>query len=209
MKKYLSLIISIMLFCSSVSIGRVQALGSTPPEVETAQLTGSRPEGSTVMLDYNLNEYRGEKPMAWDSDFTNFSHIAQGTTSGYYKFSKVSGGTSYFFSPTSKVFDVKPNRNYLISALVYCDFDRVNSEVNVGMRASAGADITTGDPKGEGRTTLIDGFHGLPATTNGQWLRFETTVTTPPEAKKARFYGAWYGFEDTNEVFCIADMEVI
>lgn len=209
MKKYISLIISITLFCAYISIGTVQALGSTPPEIAISQLTGSRPAGATEKLDYDLCTYLGEKPMAWDSDYTNFSYVSQSLLKGYYKFSKVSGGTSYFFSPTSKVFDVKPNRNYLISALVYCDFDRANSEVNMGIRTGAGADITTGDPKGEGRTTLIDGFHGLPATTNGQWLRFETTVTTPPEAKKGRFYGAWYGFEDPNEVFCIADMEVI
>lgn len=185
-----------------------EAFGSIPPAVMQAQLSGSRPEGGLLLLDYNLNTKRDSKPMAWDDAYTLFSY----DESGYYRFSRVSGNNSYFFSPTAgagKVFDVKPNRNYLVSALVYCDFDRANSEVNIGMRIGGGTDgATAADPAGEKPITLIDGFHGLPADTGGQWLRFETTVTTPPEAKKARFYGAWYGFKDPGEVFCIADMEV-
>ena len=201
MKKYVSLITSVALLCSSMSIGTVQALGSEPPQVEISQLTGSRPNGAEVMLDYNLYRDLGEKPMAWDSAYTHFSYVSKSWFGGYYKFSRVSGDNSYFFSPTDKIFDVQPNRNYLVSALVYCDFDRVNSEVNIGIRV----DSDSGEKE---NINLIDGFHGLPSNTNGQWLRFETTVTTPPDAKQARFFGRWYGFSDPDEVFCIADMEV-
>lgn len=205
MRKYISFIM--VLFCLTVAAepNVAEAFGSIPPAVTQTQLNGSRPEGGSLLLDYNLNTNRGNKPMAWDDTYTLFSY----DESGCYKFSRVSGNNSYFFSPTGRVFDVKPNRNYLVSALVYCDFDRVNSEVNVGMRIGGGTDgVTADDLAGEKPITLIDGFHGLPADTGGHWLRFETTVTTPPEAKKARFYGAWYGFKDPGEVFCIADMEV-
>lgn len=199
MKKFIILLaVSIGVTCFSC-LGTAFALGSNPPAVTASQLDGSRPDGGTVKLDYELNTNLGSKPMAWDDDYTCFDY----QSSGCYKFRKISGDNSYFFSPTKKVFDVLPNRNYLVSALVYCDFDRANSEVNIGMRVT-----TANDEGGEGYVTLIDGFHGLPADTNGQWLRFETTVTTPPEAEKARFYGAWYGFYNTDEVFCIADMEV-
>lgn len=205
MKKHISLITAMALLCAPMATATVSAMGSTPPAVASSQMTGTRPQGSTLKLDYNLCTNLGDKPMSWDEDYTSFVYSAP----GHYRLSRISGENSYFFSPTGYVFDVKPNRNYLVSALVYCDFDRVNSEVNIGMRVGAGtAEVTTADPKGEKPITLIDGFHGLPADTNGQWLRFETTVTTPPDAKKARFYGAWYGFTNPEEVFCIADMEV-
>lgn len=196
MKKLITLLaVSIGVTCFSC-LGTAFALGSNPPAVTSSQLDGSRPDGGTVKLDYELNTNLGAKPMSWDDAFTYFDY----QDSGCYKLRKISGNNSYFFNRASKVFDVLPNRNYLVSALVYCDFDRANSEVNIGMRVT---DST------EASVKLIDGFHGLPADTNGQWLRFETTVTTPPDAEKARFYGAWYGFYDTDEVFCIADMEVI
>lgn len=199
------------MFCFSLFGGgetAAYALGSKPPKVEEAELSGTRVYDGTLLLDYDLNTNRGTKPMAWDDRYTSFTY----NEDGYYSFSKISGTNSYFFSPTTgegKVFDVKPNRNYLVSALVYCDFDRTNSEVNIGMRVGAGTDgVTASDRAGEYPITLVDGFHGLPADTNGKWQRFETTVTTPPEAKKARFYGEWYGFNNSNEVFAIADMEV-
>lgn len=177
------------------------------PSVPSDMMSGTRPAGSRVLLDCALNQNLGDGAMSYDKAFTAFGYDS---ASQSYKLSRVSGHNSYFFSPTEAVFDVKPNRSYLVSALVYCNFDRNNSEVNVGIRVGAGtSDVSDDDPKGEKPITLIDGFHGLPSNTNGAWLRFETEVTTPADGAKARFYGAWYGFADESEEFYIADMEVV
>lgn len=178
------------------------------PSVPSGMMSGTRPENSEVLLDYYaLNQDVGNSAMSYDKAFTAFHYDS---ASQSYKFERVSGHNSYFFSPTNMVFDVKPNRSYLVSALVYCNFDRNNSEVNIGIRVGAGTStVSDDDPKGEKPITLIDGFHGLPSSTEGKWMRFETEVTTPADGKKARFYGAWYGFDDPGEEFYIADMEVV
>ncbi len=203
MKKGLFSGFVLSLVSAAVSVAAYAAAPSIPQDM----VSGSRPAGGVVVLDYALNQDLGTAAMAYDNAYTGFSFDE---ASGSYKLARKSGENSYFFNPTTSVFDVKPNRSYLVSALVYCNFDRNNSEVNIGLRVGAGSStITDDDPKGEKPITLIDGFHGLPSSTGGTWLRFETEVTTPADGKKARFYGAWYGFKDAGEEFYIADMEVV
>lgn len=194
MKKRLLTVLSILCFLAAGSAAA--AKNESPSAPAAAEMAGTRPNGSVLKLDYSLTDDLGSvKAFAVDDSFTAFAYDA----SGSYKLERTDGQTSYFLTPTRLVFDVKPNRKYLVSALVYCDFDRAESEINVGLRIGN---------ENENQITLIDGFHGLPSDTGGKWLRFETTVTTPYEAAKARFYGAWYGFGKEDEAFYIADIEV-
>lgn len=194
MKKRLLTVLSVL--CLITAGSAAAAKNESPSAPTAAEMTGTRPTGSVLKLDYSLNSDLGSvKPFAVDDSFTAFAYDA----SGSYKLERTDGQTSYFLTPTRLVFDVKPNRKYLVSALVYCDFDRADSEINIGIRVGN---------ENENQITLIDGFHGLPSDTGGRWMRFETTVTTPYEAAKARFFGAWYGFGNDSEKFYIADIEV-
>ncbi|MEM6460068.1 MAG: chitobiase/beta-hexosaminidase C-terminal domain-containing protein [Planctomycetota bacterium] len=74
---------------------------------------------------------------------------------------------------TERNVEIKPNRRYLLSALVRTDFDRFDAEFNLGLQALD----RLGNPL-PGRRDV-----GLPAKTRGPdgWQRFEAVVTTPPD----------------------------
>ncbi len=118
---------------------------------------------------------------------------------GCYRIGRKAGSTSgnpYFMGRRHSA--VLPNRSYLVSALVYTDFDRSDCEVNIGLASF----------NGKNNISLIDGFNGLPAKTEG-WQRINVVTTTAPDAVNARFYGMLAGFyEDTDGEFYIADVDL-
>ncbi len=69
---------------------------------------------------------------------------------------------------------LKPNRSYLLSTLIRADFDRVHAELNLGLQP-----MDAQANSFPGRREV-----GFPAHTEGPngWQRFETVITTPPNA---------------------------
>jgi len=88
-----------------------------------------------------------------------------------------------------------PNRSYIISALVDCDFDRP-VEINIGLRSVDG-----------GGKYVMWQFNGLPNKTNG-WQRWEWEVTADPQAVGAIFGVDIYDFPKQG-TFRIADVAFI
>ena len=76
-----------------------------------------------------------------------------------------------------------PNRNYVISALVNCDFQRP-IEINVGLRSIDG-----------GGRCVMSQFRGLPDQTNG-WQRWEWEITVEPGAAHGIFEIRFYDWLD-------------
>lgn len=192
--------------CISVFLGvwcsmTLTAFAATPGSIDESLLEYSTPDGASK---FELDYFELSKPgqvFSIDKRYTTYDFIPlSDEENGCYliKRGEEIKEAPYFMNPFW--LDVKPNRNYKVTALVWCDFDRDDCEVNMGMYIRG---------KDEKTVTLIDTFHGLPADTGGEWFRFETTVTTPPDAMQARFYGEFAGFkaEDDGE-FYIADVDV-
>lgn len=192
-------IISAVVALTFLTFLPVYAESELPPVPQSSELTVSAPTGATAVTtlnNLNLTKSGAVFSVANVVDY-NFVDLSNGT--GCYKFSRKSGtttGIAYFMNASS--FTVKPNRGYKLSALVYCDFDRTDCEVNLGFSVF----------NENNKETLVDAFHGLPAKTNG-WVRFETTLTTPFDASTARFYGLLHGFnEESDGSFYLADVDM-
>ena len=74
-----------------------------------------------------------------------------------------------------------PNRSYLLSALIDCDWER-SVEVNIGIQTLDG-----------GGKIAMSQFNGLPNKTDG-WRRWEWEITTDPQAAHGRFEFHIYNF---------------
>lgn len=95
--------------------------------------------------------------------------------------------------------ELKPNRNYIISALINCDYSRDTCEANFGFW----------EFDGDGSSVLYN-YIATPNVTNG-WYRFEGTVTTSSRTKSGCFSLALYGFDipDEKNKFYISDLHII
>jgi hypothetical protein len=87
---------------------------------------------------------------------------------------------------------LKPNRNYIISALINCDFQRP-TEINLGMATRDAA----------GKLALVQ-VNGLPNQTHG-WQRWEWEITTDPRAAHGLVELDVYQFGEY-DTFAIADL---
>lgn len=96
-------------------------------------------------------------------------------------------------------FALKPNRNYLISVLINCKYDRSDCEVSMGFEEF--------DKDG---SNVLRSYIGTPAETDG-WYRFEGTVTTSSRTVCGKFSLSLYGFNipDSENQFCISDLNIL
>ena len=96
-------------------------------------------------------------------------------------------------------FNLKPNRNYLISTLINCEYDRSSCEVSMGFNEY--------DEDGQ---SVLTNYIGAPAVTNG-WYRFEGIVTTSSRTAKGKFSLSLYGFNipDEENEFYISDLNIL
>ncbi len=107
---------------------------------------------------------------------------------------------------SQSTFNVLPNRNYLISALINADYDRQKvdfggSEVNLG--------IWTGEGDGsipEKRAWHSGYMNGTPSNTHG-WVRWEWEFTTSDRGGPSYFW--LRAFEMEGRDFKIADIQIV
>ncbi len=102
-------------------------------------------------------------------------------------------GNPYFsLKRAGQTFAVKPNTAYIISALIYCDFNKATSEAMLSLDDG-----------------MLVNFASLPWKTNG-WERFEKIVITGTEVTVGALGGSVAGgFKDGTEIFCVSDLCLI
>ena len=186
-------------FCLSILI--MMLFTYLPAAAETAP-----PAIDASLLDYGAS--RGTEVTLTDFDLTKegASFNTQQTTS-YTTFYPLDGNAGcYQLTPKTgrnvlakEKFSLKPNRNYIISALIYSDFDRNNCEVDIILRSYNEAGVLSHSSR-----------LGTPAVTNG-WQRIEKTVTTSSACSEGLINIALYGFDipDSENLFYISDFHII
>lgn len=201
-KKYIIMLV-VMLGCFIP----LTVYAALPTPITNDMLIYSVPEGATKITIPRFELNKRNQVFSVESQYSTYSFIdLDGRGNGCYQIKKKDGVTRlnpYFMNGNNLT--VKPNRNYLLSALVWCDFDKTDCEVYMGMYIWGKSENGETDSK----VTLIDIFHGLPPDTNGQWYRFETILTTPEDASVCRVFGQYSGFADeTDGVFYLGDIDL-
>lgn len=102
-------------------------------------------------------------------------------------------GNPYFsLVRAGQTFAVKPNTPYMLSALIYCDFNKATSEAMLS--------VSDG---------MLVNLVSLPWKTDG-WERFEKVIVTGTEVGTGAFGGSVAGgFKDETEIFCVSDLCLI
>ncbi|MBO5007597.1 MAG: hypothetical protein J6D26_02040 [Clostridia bacterium] len=191
MKRFL--IIITVLLCTMLLCLTVYA-ASSPPEIDSALLEYGAERGTEIAIpNFDLTKTGAKFNSKETTAYTTF-HSLDGTT-GCYMLTPKTGRNVLSQGSMS----LKPNRNYILTALIYSDYSRDNCEVDIILKSY--------DKDGNlSHSNRI----GTPAKTDG-WQRIEKTFTTGAVCNSGLINIALYGFSipDNANSFYISDLHII
>lgn len=199
MKKF---IVSVVLSAAIAAMGFNTAFALNLTEIDLSALECDKTRGTAVEVngltfkdssDATYGIDRGKTTVT--ATYTKLGESASSQSPGCYRLTPNTG--RYLISKNS--FSLKPNRSYLISALINCEYDRSTCEVSMGF-----------EEFDENGGSVLRNYIGTAAQTDG-WQRFEGTVTTSSRTKSGKFSLSLYGFaiNDTENKFYISDLNIL
>ena len=187
----LTVLMCIVFYCTMVHAA------STPPEIDSSLLEYGADRGTELTIpNFDLTK-RGakfnEKETTAEATFTRPGNSWFGT--GCYKMTPKTGRGLESYGSVS----LKPNRKYILTALVYSDYSRDNCEVDIIMKSFDKDGIRSHQNR-----------LGTPAKTDG-WQRVEKIFTTDAVCCSGVINIALYGFNipDEENSFYITDLHIL